>query len=483
MGAVLTREETQELIKLCHQGRLYEIENWIVAGKPIQTAPEVKKTLLSVAIKTGFHSLIELLALYATQAAKNQGLADAVSQKRLDLVELFVARGAEIRAIPFSTVLLCWDPHIIRFFLDNGADVITGAPFAVAFGEKIRTALRPFLEWKQRHPELTSALQEQADRALRTFAYEGDLKWVSLLMWAGANPRSRGPKMKDEYNRSSDEAEDDYTTALEEACHQENLDVLKRLKPDAKRDNLTQLLNCASLFARKEIIGYLLEIGAQPNDKLNGGSTAMDKCLQHLGFEDIDTFLSQRQVSRWGVHRTMQSLGELMKHGATWKPDGARQMDSIRRTLYRADPELTVDVIELFVKNRCCAEETLQHLIRTPRMRQHFGLCEKKLRRLGLDLRSPQEKAEQAKVEAAQRLSTRRDYYSSRYNRDQLYEEIWVEPVRIVAKKYGLSNTGLAKACRILKIPRPGLGYWAKKAAGKQLGKRPLLPPLQNLSS
>jgi hypothetical protein len=232
MGEVLTREETQELIKLCQNGRLYEIRNWIAAGKSLRTAPEIKKTILSVAIKTGFHSLVELLAQYETQAAKNQGLADAVSQKRLDLVELLVACGAEIKAVPFSNVLLCWEPHIIRFFLDNGADVITGSPFAVAFGAKIQTALRPFLESKRRYPELASALQEQADRALRKFAHDGDLKWVSLLMWAGANPRSRGPQVEDEYEGGSDEEEAEYyTTALEGAPRDLGTDLLSGRKP------------------------------------------------------------------------------------------------------------------------------------------------------------------------------------------------------------------------------------------------------------
>ena len=48
-----------------------------------------------------------------------------------------------------------------------------------------------------------------------------------------------------------------------------------------------------------------------------------------------------------------------------------------------------------------------------------------------------------------------------------------------LAKKYGLSNIALAKVCKKLKIPRPGLGYWAKKAAGEHVRKRPPLPPLQ----
>jgi hypothetical protein len=67
---------------------------------------------------------------------------------------------------------------------------------------------------------------------------------------------------------------------------------------------------------------------------------------------------------------------------------------------------------------------------------------------------------------------------TSRYDRERLYKEVWSEPVLAVAKKYGLSDVGLAKICKKLNIPRPGLGYWAKKSAGKNVGKPPPLPPL-----
>jgi hypothetical protein len=54
-----------------------------------------------------------------------------------------------------------------------------------------------------------------------------------------------------------------------------------------------------------------------------------------------------------------------------------------------------------------------------------------------------------------------------RYERKRLYEEVWAEPVRTVAKRYGISGVALAKICRRLSIPVPGRGYWAEKQAGK----------------
>jgi hypothetical protein len=53
--------------------------------------------------------------------------------------------------------------------------------------------------------------------------------------------------------------------------------------------------------------------------------------------------------------------------------------------------------------------------------------------------------------------------------REQLYSEIWEEPVSKVAAKYGISDVMLGKVCKQLSIQVPGRGYWAKKAAGQKL--------------
>jgi hypothetical protein len=45
-----------------------------------------------------------------------------------------------------------------------------------------------------------------------------------------------------------------------------------------------------------------------------------------------------------------------------------------------------------------------------------------------------------------------------------------------VAKRYGVSDVAIAKACALLAIPKPPRGYWAKKTAGQELLARPPLP-------
>lgn len=59
-------------------------------------------------------------------------------------------------------------------------------------------------------------------------------------------------------------------------------------------------------------------------------------------------------------------------------------------------------------------------------------------------------------------------------DRATLYNEVWTDPVTVVAPRYGLSDVGLAKICRALVIPLPSRGYWAKIKAGKIMNRAPL---------
>jgi len=66
------------------------------------------------------------------------------------------------------------------------------------------------------------------------------------------------------------------------------------------------------------------------------------------------------------------------------------------------------------------------------------------------------------------------------YDRQELYEQVWSEPVAKIAPSYGISDVALAKICRKLHIPLPGRGYWAKRAHGHSVRRAPL-PQLSNV--
>ncbi len=57
--------------------------------------------------------------------------------------------------------------------------------------------------------------------------------------------------------------------------------------------------------------------------------------------------------------------------------------------------------------------------------------------------------------------------------RDELYMLVWSRPVSQVAPEVGLSDTGLAKACRRHGVMPPPRGYWAQFAAGMAVERAP----------
>jgi hypothetical protein len=84
----------------------------------------------------------------------------------------------------------------------------------------------------------------------------------------------------------------------------------------------------------------------------------------------------------------------------------------------------------------------------------------------------------ESQVTQTEKLKVERDGLVSRYNREKLYEQVWAQPVRDVAKLYGISDVRLGKVCRKLLIPVPPRGFWARLRSGYN-ASRPLLPKLR----
>lgn len=59
--------------------------------------------------------------------------------------------------------------------------------------------------------------------------------------------------------------------------------------------------------------------------------------------------------------------------------------------------------------------------------------------------------------------------------RQELYNKVWEKPTSQLAKELTISDVALAKICKKMNIPKPGLGYWAKVKNGRKPVK-PALP-------
>ncbi len=108
------------------------------------------------------------------------------------------------------------------------------------------------------------------------------------------------------------------------------VDLIKKLKPDPARDNLPELPHHLALLGTKDALLYLLELGANPDEKPNGGSSALDAALWRLDPGPIgrDGF----SLSRYSAWEALENVGLLWVHGAVWNPE-TYQMNSLRKSL------------------------------------------------------------------------------------------------------------------------------------------------------
>jgi hypothetical protein len=253
----------------------------------------------------------------------------------------------------------------------------------------------------------------------------------------------------------------------------------RRLKPDPARDDVNALLRSASTFAKRDVIAYLLTLNANPNDKENGGSSALDGCLKYLHWEDSYHFFDRKTVPASSLTKSRATIRLLIERGAQWRPD-ARTIADVRKVLYHIDPEVITEIVERLRFHHACDEVVLHELLRTPKMQDLL----RAYRRSSLDTRVPRPRVRRSQASQPPeppRLTASTAHYLSRYNRDRLYEEVWTAPTQQIAQQYGVTDVALAKACKHLKIPKPPRGYWAKKAAGLRVPPKPALPALPAL--
>ncbi|MFY9983659.1 MAG: hypothetical protein WAK31_02830 [Chthoniobacterales bacterium] len=113
--------------------------------------------------------------------------------------------------------------------------------------------------------------------ALCHFAKEGNLRCVSLLLWAGARPDVKIPE---------DDSKADFSDrcALEEAVRAGHLDVLKKLQPEKYPDRLPGLLQATFLDSSPNILQYLLTLLPDLSSLPDSGSAILEHVLWQMGW-------------------------------------------------------------------------------------------------------------------------------------------------------------------------------------------------------
>ena len=185
-----------DLHRLCKEGRLYEVEDWIKKGKPIQAEPEAAKrqrnysSALEIALGAGNHSLPLLLLSngYDPNLEADSPLNMALEARRWDLLDLLLEWGADPHQVDLEILFDTYETKLFERFRNLGVNLTAGRELASALA--YHTSNKPLFGFAKRHRESDPGIQAELNSALAHHASEGTEKGLMLCLWAGADPHA-----------------------------------------------------------------------------------------------------------------------------------------------------------------------------------------------------------------------------------------------------------------------------------------------------
>lgn len=367
-------DDINDLLVLIKAGRLFEVQAWIADGNRVRdpSNEHAKFCPLYQSVEVGFHSLVQVV-LTATEWAqdeKDDALNAAMSNRRLDLVDLLLASGAQASAINFSDVCQTVDTGLMERFLRLGVDPAKDNAFARSLDDiKARPLLGFYRSFRYEFP----SLHPQASLALVEAVEQKKHRWAALLAWAGADPFMQVPESLyhgwefEDYNGRS---------AAEKACWSEDGELVKALKLRPTSEQAQELLRRAGWFPCVAVFEQLLRV--LPKEQLNvterRSCVAVEQIVERHNYDFLGSAREQQKDDS-----AVASLEFLLDHGARWNPEPGR-LSSIRRTLAKHSANYIIRVLRLLLYTAGAAEESvLRELCRTPVLRDKIASMDKPL--------------------------------------------------------------------------------------------------------
>jgi len=154
-----TQKGIETLCRLCREGRLYEVEQWIASGNPISPhqldgQPSSRRgSPLQIALKSGNHSLVQLLCSngYDMGLEPHSPLDIALRTRRLDLLELLLGAGADPGTVDLEALFGTYDRSLLERFYSFGVDFSVDHELATALTYSSRN--KPLYGFVKRHHE------------------------------------------------------------------------------------------------------------------------------------------------------------------------------------------------------------------------------------------------------------------------------------------------------------------------------------------
>lgn len=352
-------EDMKELRRLVRDGKLFAVQKWIAQGRRTFAPDSAWSSPLEIAVDTGFHSMVEILLQQGVdQDQKNYMLERAVGDANFELIKLLVEYGANPRCVDFEQVCRTGHPFIVKFFVDHGIDAETGQPFARALCYPKRRYLGVYMRYRNKFP----SFKRQLNLALRHLARDGNLKWVSPLMWAGGDSHLHLPDIGEKPFPRTD------TSALEEAVRTNRDEIVDKIGIDPKRDNVNRMFELACLLGHTKMAEKLLAHGAKAEGK-NGSGKPMEDAMWHLTWEMEDHYGIRSEFRAKDALAAVIHLADL---GGRWQPDDS-DLRRFRRNLYFFDVNFSEGLIKTLHQHKVSSSEVLLKLITAPKMKSYLG--------------------------------------------------------------------------------------------------------------
>ena len=350
-----------DLHRVCREGRLYDVEEWIRAGRPLQVVRDATvkgrrlASALEIALEARHHALALLLLCngYDPNLEPSSPLDLALRARRWDLLDLLLEWGADPHRVCLTDLFDTYRSELFERFFALGVELTASHQLAAALA--YHSGNKPLFGFAKRHREQDAKFQKELNIALVHHADEGNEKGVQLCLWAGADPHAPAPSLRFPDDSDEDDGEIDPKdrfmgfTAIEQACRRGHTRILERLQPDPSRDDFDDLYGAASNGAAIEVLGRF----------------ALPKNVRAV----IRSQVFWLQGYSFGTPRSAEILRRLFEVGARWETGTPDEIADIRRALLRMPHDTFIDVMKLLAMDGYCSPEILRALGRLPAMR------------------------------------------------------------------------------------------------------------------
>jgi len=356
-----TQSDEKEFGRWCREGMLFEVQEWLRAGKPVPLGRTVQESPLVLAASNGFHRLVLILlgqGLGEAQTRLDAALAASAAGGHAETCRLLLGRGAAIGAVLSASVVRCGNFETAAFLMAAGADIKTGYPLALDLVKEKEAAYAFFRRFRR-----IKEVRRQGAMALRDAVRDGEEHRATRFIRAGADPRIVVPTLPTYFDDGLDES-----SALTDAVKSGTFRMLMRMRL-RKSDVTSDLLEDAFLNINRAKFVYLLKVaGGRANDVPGGGSALLHKCIWHLADWGRFKGLHYRRQSdeAWKV------ATDLVRMGARWEPD-KRELRHIRYYMCFVDDNRLVDLARLLIEGRGASRDLVIKFFDTPKMRQGLG--------------------------------------------------------------------------------------------------------------